>query len=162
MEMTMNAAKAAERRRARRTMEQLEEMSKYDWGYCIGMEGLMRHFGKLIAEQVRLHLTIGNRGHRVLPPVLEVIARYAEWHSVEHGEGNRLLRSNGAGRQAASRQVGRQKTGRGCHRSALCQTTTDPSQKLVLDGLQRFFIQGFDRATGNLDDPLALPVGKEP
>jgi len=82
----ISGADAAERRKARRTMNQLEEMSDYDWGYCIGMEGLMRHFGKLIAEQVPLHLAVGNRHHNVLPPVLETIARYAEWHSVEHGD----------------------------------------------------------------------------
>lgn len=86
MGMKMLAAEAAERRKARRTMDQLEEMSEYDWGYCIGMEGLMWHFGKLIAEQVRLHLTLGNRHHRVLPPVLEAIARWADHHSVEHGD----------------------------------------------------------------------------
>jgi RNA polymerase-binding transcription factor DksA len=43
-------AGARERVKARRTMDQLEAISEYDWGYCIGMEGLMWHFGKLIAE----------------------------------------------------------------------------------------------------------------
>ena len=79
-------AEAAERRKARRTMDQLEEMSSCDWGYCIGMESLMWHFGKLIAEQVRLHLTLGNRHYRVLPPVLEAVAQWADHHSVEHGD----------------------------------------------------------------------------
>jgi hypothetical protein len=104
MGMKVNAADAAERRRARRTMNQLEEMSEYDWGYCVGMEGLMRHFGKLIAEQVRLHLTLGNRHHKVLPPVLEAVARYAEWHSVEHGdpENQHVAEALDAVRQAAA------------------------------------------------------------
>lgn len=104
MGMKMSAAEAAERRKARRAMDQLEEISKYDWGYCVGMEGLMRHFGKLIVEQVRLHLTIGNRHYRVLPPVLEAVARYAEWHSVEHGapENQHVAEALDALKQAAS------------------------------------------------------------
>ena len=77
---------ANERRMVRRTMDRLEEISSYDWGFCIGMSGLTWHFGKLIAEQVRLHMALGNRDYKVLPPVLDVIAKWAEWHSTEHGD----------------------------------------------------------------------------
>ncbi|MCA3560689.1 MAG: hypothetical protein IOC82_06615 [Aestuariivirga sp.] len=77
---------AAERRKVRRTMDYLEEMAGFDWGYCIGMESLMQRFGNLIVQQVRHHLVTGNRDHRVLPPVLDTIARWAEWHSAEFGD----------------------------------------------------------------------------
>jgi hypothetical protein len=77
---------AAERRKVRRTMDYLEEMSGFNWGYCIGMEGLTWHFGKLIAHEVRHHLVTGNRDHKVLPSVLDTIARWAESHSAEFGD----------------------------------------------------------------------------
>ncbi len=76
---------ALERAKTRRTMDHLEELATDQWD-CIGMSPLMFLFGQLIVDQVRQDHALGQRHYGMVPDVLLVIARYAEWHSVEFGD----------------------------------------------------------------------------
>jgi hypothetical protein len=85
MRKTIARMDAQERAKTRRTMNHLEELALDEWD-CIGLSPLMYLFGPLIAAQVRLEQVHGSRHQKVIPDVLAVIARWAEWHSTEYGD----------------------------------------------------------------------------
>lgn len=79
---TIAKTDAWERAKTRRTMDHLEELASDEWD-CIGMSPLLFLFGQLIVDQVRQDRALGSRHYGMVPDVLLVIARYAEWHSLE-------------------------------------------------------------------------------
>lgn len=75
---------AEERAAIRQQMADLSELSnRHEWG-CIGLKNLLWKFGNLIAREVEAGIVVPPRDQRLYPVVLDTIADWADYHSVEY------------------------------------------------------------------------------